>query len=152
MSLQAEDYFAIQNQLNRYFRYMDAGDFISCGKLFTQADLIYTQSDTTFSKDPVGVTRQMQSFVRLYGPDNTPKTRHHSGGIIIEATGIDEATTFCSAIIFQGTSTLPFQAIAEASYNDRFAKQGHDWIFRERKMSLNFTGDMRHHLLRKVSP
>lgn len=151
MPLQAEDYFAIQNQLNRYFQYVDAGDFESCGQLFAQADLIYTQSGTTFSRDPSGVTAQMRSFVKLYGDAQTPLTRHHSGNFIIETPSEDKATTSCSAIIYQGTPDLPFQAIGEASYHDRFEKQGPDWIFTERKMRLNFTGDMRHHLLRKVS-
>lgn len=151
MPLQGKDYFAIQNLLNCYFQYVDAGDFESCGQLFAKADLIYTQTGTTFSRDPSGVTQQMRSFVRLYDDAQTPRTRHHSGNFIIEAEGEGKAVTSCSAIIFQGTPDLPFQAIGEASYNDRFERRGPDWIFTERKMSLNFMGDMRHHLLRKVS-
>lgn len=149
--MRAEDYFAIQNQLNRYFQYVDAGDFERCGELFTHADLIYTQSGQTYSKDPAGITQQMRSFVKLYGEAQTPLTRHHSGNIIIEPDGENRAKTSCSAIIFQSTETLPLQAIAEASYYDRFEKRKQGWVFTERNMSLNFMGDMAHHLLRKVS-
>ncbi|WP_371395302.1 nuclear transport factor 2 family protein [Fretibacter rubidus] len=149
--MQAEDYFEIQNQLNRYFQYVDTGDFERCGELFTHADLIYLQSGQTYSKDPAGITRQMRSFVKLYGEANIPQTRHHSGNMIIESDGENCAKTSCSAIIFQSTEVLPFQAIAEASYNDRFEKRAQGWIFIERKMTLNFMGDMAHHLLREVS-
>lgn len=149
--MRAEDYFAIQNQLNRYFKYVDAGDFERCGQLFTHADLIYTQSGQTYSKDPVGITQQMRSFVKLYGEAKTPLTRHHSGNFIIEPDGENRAKTYCSAIIFQSAEALPFQAIAEASYTDRFEKREEGWVFTERKMSLNFMGDMAHHLLREVS-
>lgn len=149
--MEAADYFAIQNKLNLYFQYVDAGDFERCGQLFAQADLIYTQSGQMFRKDPAGATRKMQSFVRLYGEDQTPLTRHHSGNIIIEADGDNAARTSCSAIIYQGTDTLPFQAIAAASYSDRFEKRDECWVFTERKLSLNFMGDLSHHLLKEVS-
>lgn len=151
MSMEAADYFAIQNQLNLYFQYVDAGDFENCGRLFAQADVTYLQSGQTFSKDPSGVTKLMQSFVKLYGENKTPLTRHHSGNIIIEPDGEKGAQTSCSAIIYQGTDKLPFQAIAEASYSDCFEKRDQVWVFTERKLSLNFMDDLRHHLLKKVS-
>jgi len=93
----------------------------------------------------------MRSFVKLYGEANKPQTRHHSGNIIIESDGENRAKTSCSAIIFQSTKVLAFQAIAEASYNDRFEKRAQGWIYIERKMSLNFMDDMAYHLLREVS-
>lgn len=149
--MDAVDYFSIQNLLNRYFEYVDTGDFEQCGQLFAGADLTYTQSGQIFSNDAAGVTRQMQSFVRLYGDDKTPRTRHHSGNIIIEADGHDAARTSCSAVIFQSTESLPFQAIGSASYRDRFVKHDDAWVFVARAMRLDFIGDMRHHLLKEIS-
>lgn len=93
----------------------------------------------------------MQSFVRLYSESKTPQTLHQSGNIIIEADADSRASTSCSAVIYQGTNDLPFQAIAAAIYKDKFEKRGKDWIITERKMRLNFIGDMRHHLLRETS-
>ena len=147
----AQDYFAIQNLLNLYFQYVDAADFERCGQLFAQADLTYTQSGKTFSNDPAGVTAQMQSFVKLYGPEQTPKTRHHSGNIIIEAEGDTGAHSTCTAVIYQATEALPFQAIGSAHYEDQFEKTAKGWIFTARKIRLDFIGDMRHHLLREVT-
>lgn len=103
----AADYFAIQNLLNRYFHYVDAGELEQCGQLFADADLTYTQSRKTFSKDPQGLTRHMQSYVKLYA-DGTPRTRHHSGNFIIELEGKRAAQASCSAIIYQDTMSLPF--------------------------------------------
>jgi len=148
--MDAADYFAIQNLLNRYFQYIDAGKLEQCGQLFAHADHTYSQSGQTFSKDPHGLTQFIQSFVRLYG-DGTPRTRHQSGNMIIEPEGKTAARTSCSAIIYQGTETLPFQAIASASYRDKLEKRGDNWIFTAREMSLNFMGDLSHHLLKETS-
>lgn len=149
--MEAVDYFSIQNLLNRYFHYVDTGDFERCGQLFAKANLIYVQSGKVYSKDPIGVAKQMQSFVKLYGEDQTPQTHHHSGNMIIEQNDEKSVHTSCSAIIYQSTKSLPFQAIASASYEDRFEKSLDGWVYTQRKMKLNFTGDMSHHLLRKVS-
>lgn len=149
--MKADDYFAIQNLLNSYFQFVDAGDFESCGELFAQADLIYTQSGNVFSKNSAGVTAQMRSFVKLYGEDQTPKTLHQSSNFIIEAKGDSHANTSCSAVIYQGTETLPFQAIAAASYQDELEKRQGRWMITQREMSLNFIGDLSHHLLKETS-
>jgi len=148
--MDAADYFAIQNLLNRYFQYVDAGKLKQCGQLFAHADLTYRPSGKTFSKDPHGLTRYMRSFIRLY-EDDTPKTRHHSGNIIIEPEGKRAAKASCTAIIYQGTESLPFQAIGSASYRDELEKRGDDWIFTSREMRLDFIGDLRNHLLKEVS-
>lgn len=149
--MRADDYFAIQNLLNRYFQYVDAGDFESCGKLFDKADLIYTQSGTVFSKDAAGVTAQMRSFVRLYGEDQTPGTLHQSSNFIIESESENHARASCAAVIYQGTDTLPFQAIGAAHYQDELEKRGSKWIITQRKMRLSFTGDLSQHLLKETS-
>ena len=149
--MKAEEYFAIQNLLNRYFQFVDSGDFESCGELFAAADLIYTQSGTVFSKDPAGVAAQMRSFVKLYGEDKTPKTLHQSSNFIIEGRDDHHANTSCAAVIYQGTDALPFQAIAAARYQDELEKRKGRWIITQRRMSLNFMGDLSHHLLKETS-
>ena len=146
----ADDYFAIQNLINSYFQRVDAGDFDGCGALFKNADVHYPSSKMTISKDPKAVAELMRSYVKLYGETQSPLTRHHSGNIMIERAGPNEAKAQCSAIIFQGTPDLPFQAIGEASYNDIFTKSDQIWAFTRREISLNFMGDMSHHLSREV--
>ncbi len=149
--MNADDYFAIQNLINRYFHYVDTGNFDDCGALFKEADLYYPTSQTTLSKDPEGVAKLMRSYVKLYGEAQTPLTRHHSGNIIIEPVSETDATAQCSAIIFQATKELSFKAIAEASYQDRFHKNdAGEWHFVFRETTLNFIGDMQHHLLQAV--
>lgn len=148
--MQADDYFAIQNLINRYFQYVDAGELEACGQLFAKADIVYRQSGKTFSKDPAGVTEQMAGFVRLYGNAQTPLTRHHSGNIIIEPVSDIKATASCSAVLFQATESMPFQTIGEASYADTFEKDESGWHFTRREMGLNFIGDLSHHLKKQV--
>lgn len=146
----ADDYFAIQNLINDYFQRVDAGDFDGCGALFSDADMHYTASGTTFTNNPKAVADQMRSYVKLYGDERTPLTRHHSGNIIINPAGQKSAKAKCSAVIFQSTPDFTFKAIAEASYDDQFKKVNGNWKFSRRELSLNFIGDMSHHLIHKV--
>lgn len=148
--MNADDYFAIQNLINRYFQKVDTGEFKSCGSLFANADVHYPKTGVTISRDPAAVAELMSSYVKLYGKPQSPLTRHHSGNMIIEALSPHEARAECSAIIFQGTPEFAFQAIAEASYNDTFAKSGDTWTFTRREISLTFMGEMKHHLSREV--
>lgn len=149
--MNANDYFAIQNLLNRYFQYVDTADFEACGQLFAKADLMYLPSGKTLSKDPQAVTQQMRDFVKLYGDPQTPRTRHHSGNIIIEPETSRRAHAACSAIIFQATDRLDFQAIAEASYSDILEKDAGKWHFIRRELTLTFAGNLKHHLLQQVT-
>ncbi|MEP3890539.1 MAG: nuclear transport factor 2 family protein [Hellea sp.] len=146
----ADDYYEIQNLINLYFQRVDAGDFEGCGTLFKKAVVHYPSSGMKIYKDPAAIAELMRSYVKLYGDAQTPLTRHHSGNIILEPTGIGTAKAQCSAIIFQGTPDLPFQAIGEASYSDIFAKIDGLWTFTYREINLNFMGDMSHHLSREV--
>lgn len=149
--MQAADYFEIQNLLNLYFQYVDAGKLEDCGKLFAHADMVYVPSREIISKDPAAVTAKMASFIRLYGEAKTPLTQHHSGNIVIEPQGVNRAKASCRAIIYQGTDTLPLQAIGAAHYRDEFEKRSDDWCFIRREMGLNLIGDLSHHLRKEIS-
>ena len=77
-------------------------------------------------------------------------TRHHSGNLIIEPDGETRAAARCSAIIFQAAEGFPLQPIAEASYRDRFAREGGVWHFTHREMQLTLVGDLSQHLARAI--
>ena len=144
----ADDYFAIQRLINIYFAHVDGADFEAAGALFSRAEMIYPTSNRRIEYDGKAVAELMRSFVRLHGEGDRTLTRHHSGNIIIEPDGENQAKTSCSAIIFQATSNFPLQAIAEASYTDRFACEGGEWHFTRREMQMTLTGDLSQHLKR----
>lgn len=146
----ADDYFAIQRLINLYFLHVDEAEFDAAGALFGRAEIIYTATGRRIVRDPGAVAALMRSFVRLHGADARPLTRHHSGNLIIEPDGEGRAAARCSAIIFQAADGFPLQPIAEASYVDRFAKDGDGWYFTRREMAMTLTGDLSRHLLRGV--
>ncbi|MEM9705197.1 MAG: nuclear transport factor 2 family protein [Pseudomonadota bacterium] len=148
--MDADDYFGIQNLINRYFELVDAGRLQDCAALFAHARMHYLSSGEIVDRDPDKIHEIMQSFVRLYGDPPSPLTRHHSGNICIypEADGKAHATS--SAIIVQATPSFSLQVIAEASYADNFEKAEGQWRFTERKLSLNFVGDLSAHLKKGI--
>ena len=146
----ADDYFAIQRLINIYFVHVDGADFDAAGSLFDRADMIYTATGRHIHQDGAAVAALMRSFVKLHGADQRPLTRHHSGNLTIEPDGDARASARCSAIIFQAAPGFPLQPIAEASYCDRFAKDGDAWHFTRREMEMTLTGDLSHHLLREA--
>jgi len=146
--LTADDYFAIQRLINIYFAFVDEGDFEAAGALFNRAEMLYPVTGRRIVNDGSAVAALMRSYVKRHGPDGRILTRHHSGNIIIEPDGDDAATASCSAIIFQATSNLPLQPIAEAFYRDRFSKLDGVWFFTHREMQMKLTGNLSEHLLR----
>lgn len=147
----ADDYFAIQRLINIYFVHVDGADFDAAGALFDRAAMIYTATGKHILNDGAAVAALMRGFVKLHGADGRPLTRHHSGNLIIEPDGDAQAAARCSAMIFQAAENFPLQPIAEASYLDRFSKEGGAWHFTRREMQMTMTGDLSQHLLRPVS-
>ncbi len=146
----ADDYFAIQRLIHRYFVHVDEGDFDAAGSLFDRAEMVYPATGKAISNDGAAVAALMRSFVKLHGPDARTLTRHHSGNLIIEPDGDAAATARCGAVIFQAAENFPLQPVAVASYRDHLVKDAGAWRFARREMELTMTGDLSQHLLRGV--
>jgi 3-phenylpropionate/cinnamic acid dioxygenase small subunit len=141
----------IENLLHTYAERIDAGDFAGVGELFADASIL--------GPDGSPVAHGREAVQRLYErttrrhADGTPRTRHLTTNLILqvdEAAG--EAEGRSSYVVFQATEELPLQPIVAGRYHDRFVRSDGRWRFHERRMFVDLTGDLRHHLNIELPP
>jgi 3-phenylpropionate/cinnamic acid dioxygenase small subunit len=85
--------------------------------------------------------------VLLTYPDGTPRTRHVTTNLIIEAD--EDAGTAASRsyfTVFQQVGDFPLQAVASGRYRDRFERRDGAWRFASREVSTDLVGDVSHHV------
>ena len=144
VALQAEDYFAIQNLIYQYARFLDLGDYSSVGSLFAHAD-VYVQETLLASSDPDKIAHEWRRHTFQY-QNGTPRTRHLTTNVIIEADGENRARAESYVMVFQQTRSLPLQPIIGGDYLDRFAKVNGTWRFVERRVGNEMFGNLSEHL------
>jgi len=149
--MNAEDYFAIQNLVYRYCDRIDRGDFDGVGQLFAKADVYLPATDRWFRRDPAGLAEMYREWTRLY-PDGTPRTRHVTTNLIIEADGPDQARTQSYILVFQDAPGCALQPIVGGRYLDRFSKSDGVWCFAERRMDIDMFGNLSAHMLQALGP
>jgi len=149
--MHADDYVAIQNLIYRYCDRIDRGDFAGLGQLFAEADVHLPTSGQVFRRDPAGLTAMYSAWTRLY-PDGTPRTRHVTTNLIIEADSPDQAHTQCYILVFQDAPGCALQPIVGGRYLDRFIKAEGGWRFAERRMDIDMFANVSAHLLQPVEP
>jgi hypothetical protein len=134
---------AIENLIATYAELVDSGDFPGLGTLLAEA---------TFrgSGDPVsgaGAIEQMFRSMLIVYDDGTPRTKHITTNIIIDA---DEqagtAVTRSYVTVFQARPGLALQAIMSGRYHDRFQRRDDHWRFTERRVLIDLAGDLSGHL------
>lgn len=140
----AADSTAIQNLVYWYCHHLDHGDFQAMASLFADAEV--TLPAGAFTCDAAGLADVFRQYVRIY-PDGTPRTRHVTTNLIIEADGPDRATANSSVIVFQQTDDLPLQAILATRNYDRFERVDGRWRFAARRIEMNLQGDLSAHML-----
>ena len=136
-------YRAIENLIVTYAELVDAGDFTGLGTLLAGAT--FTGSGTPVT-GPEAIEKMFQDTLILYG-DGTPRTRHITTNIVIEAG--EQAGTAVSRSYFtvlQALPGLPLQPIVTGRYHDRFECHDGQWRFAERRVRVDLTGDVSHHL------
>ncbi len=69
-----------------------------------------------------------RDYVQTY-PDGTPRTRHVTTNLIIDAESSDRATATSAVTVFQQTDELPLQPIIGTRNFDRFEKVDGVWRF-----------------------
>ncbi|WP_019927590.1 nuclear transport factor 2 family protein [Nocardia sp. BMG111209] len=134
---------AVTNLIARYAELVDTGDFAGVGDLFANAVFIGGGGS---AEGGAAVERMLRDTVIRY-EDGTPRTHHVTTNIAVE---IDEsagtATARSYVTVFQALPDLPLQPIAAGRYQDRFEYHDGTWRFAERRVQINLTGDLRHHL------
>src|ERR1700730_772258 len=146
-TLDTVDIIAIQNLLHRYCDYLDRGNFEAMAALFADADVYLPGVDRWYRSDPPGLAASYREWVRIY-PDGTPRTRHVTSNLILEADGTDNAKAQSYIMVFQSTAEFSLQPIIGGRNIDRFAKIEGVWRFSARTIESDMFGDLKSHLLR----
>ncbi|MEI9982423.1 MAG: nuclear transport factor 2 family protein [Aliidongia sp.] len=149
--MQADDYVAIQNLIHRYCDRIDRADFDGLGQLFTEADVYLPATDQWFRRDPAGLAAMYRNWVRLHA-DGTPRTRHVTTNLIIDAEGPDRIRTQSYILVYQDAPGCPLQPIVGGRYADRFVKADGIWRFAERRMEIDMFGNLSAHMLQEFGP
>jgi 3-phenylpropionate/cinnamic acid dioxygenase small subunit len=138
-------YRAIENLIAAYAELVDAGDFAGLGALLAEAT--FTGGGGAISGQDA-IEKMFRDMVIVYD-DGTPRTKHVTTNIAIE---VDEDTgTAVSRSYFtvlQAPPGLPLQTIAAGRYRDRFERSAGQWRFADRRVRVDLTGDVSHHLRR----
>lgn len=134
---------AIANLIYRYAECVDNADFEGIRDLF--ADAAFTGSGGTLHGGDA-IARMFEKTVIVH-PDGTLCTKHVTTNLAIE---VDEhtgtATSKAYYTVLQAVPGLPLQPIACGTYNDTFTRHEDEWRFTERRITLDLTGDVTHHL------
>ena len=136
---------AIEKLITIYAGLVDDGDFAGLGILL--ADATFTGGGGPVSG--AGAIEQMFRDTLIVYEDGTPRTRHLITNVAIDVD--EDAGTAVSRSYFtalQALPDLPLQPIASGRYYDRFERRNGQWRFVERRVSVDLTGDISHHLRR----
>lgn len=134
---------AIENLIATYAELVDNGDFAGLGALL--ADAIFTGSGAPVSG--AGVIEQMFRDLLIVYDDGTPRTKHVTTNVIIDADeGAGTATARSYVTVFQARPGLALQAIMSGRYHDRFQRRDGHWRFAERQVRIDLVGDLSGHL------
>src|SRR5580658_10863996 len=131
-------YRAIENLIATYAELVDDGDFAGLGTLL--ADATFTGSGAPAS-GPQAIEKMFRDMLIVYD-DGTPRTRHVTTNIVIEAD--EEAGTAVSRVYFTVLQALPglaLQPIVSGRYRDRFERCDGQWRFAERCVLVDLVGD-----------
>ncbi len=138
----------IENLVYTYAERIDAGDFDGVAALFAHGRICGMEDgppETVFEgSDRVRQTYEMA--VRLHD-DGTPKTRHFTTNVIIDAddaAGIARGSAYYC--VTQSTPELPLQIVVTGRYRDTFHRVDGNWWFDTRVMFVDQVGDTSHHL------
>ncbi|PTD21191.1 MULTISPECIES: nuclear transport factor 2 family protein [Sphingomonas] len=143
MTMEADDYFAIQNVLFSYPFALDAGDFDAVGELLGDA-VIHSGGALLADRDPKAVANAFRSWVLTYA-DGTPRTRHMLANVMIVPEGEGKARASSYVMVFQQAGDGPLQAVIGGDYLDRLEKRDGRWRIVERTMGNDLVGDLSRH-------
>jgi 3-phenylpropionate/cinnamic acid dioxygenase small subunit len=138
---------AVENLLYTYAERIDAGDLEGVADLFAEAE-ITNESGGAVRRGREQVLEMYRAVTRIYPDCGTPRTRHVTTNVIVEAD--EERGTAASRsyyTVFQQTSELALQPIIAGRYHDSFARIDGEWRFTSRRIFCDLFGDLSHHLL-----
>ncbi|MFE3292618.1 nuclear transport factor 2 family protein [Rhodococcus sp. NPDC059234] len=148
---------SIRDLLYHYSHLIDRGELAEVAELF--ADARYGQCDSDgvpvgvlIDRDPAGVLRANESFIRMYGDPPTPRTKHLTTNVRVTVADSNiEASSLAYVTVLQGTDELPLQPILTGRYFDRFALVDRQWRFTERLCCIDHVGNLSEHARRTLA-
>jgi hypothetical protein len=144
----ASSFRAIENLIAAYAELVDRGDFAGVGTLLRAAT--FTGSGSSV-RGADAIATMLRNTVILYD-DGTPKTKHLIANISIELDEEARTGTARSYLtVLQALPGLPLQPIASGRYHDRFERHDGEWVFAERRVSIDLVGDVSHHLRNRAA-
>jgi SnoaL-like domain len=144
----ASSFRAIENLIAAYAELVDRGDFAGVGTLLRAAT--FTGSGPSV-RGAAAIETMLRNTVILYD-DGTPKTKHLIANISITVDEDARTGTARSYLtVLQALPGLPLQPIASGRYHDRFERHDGEWVFAERRVSIDLVGDVSHHLRNRAA-
>ena len=140
----------VEQLLYLYAERIDAGDFQGVSELFSSGHIVGPDG-SVIARGSDEVRGLYESSTRLY-ECGTPRTQHMTTNPIIELdpTGL-LASGRSRFTVFQCLPDFPLQPIISGRYADRFECVDGQWGFSERRMRVEFLGDLSRHLLIELS-
>jgi hypothetical protein len=136
-TVNALDYFKIQNLIYRYPDLLDRGNLDQASALFEHAEFHLEGQPEPLSRPGQNrMTQVFQEWIRLFAQrGGRPDTRHVTSKLIIEKDGLNSAIAQSYVVVVQSDGTMSIQTVMGAAYCDKFEKiQGH-WRFAEWRLS-----------------
>jgi len=138
---------AVAELVFTYAERIDAGDFDGLADLF--ADALVTAEGGVAARGRDEVLAMYVGSTRRYPDDGTPKTKHVTTNLIIDADD-DAGTATCRSYftVMQAVpGSLDLQPVVAGRYRDQFSRVDGVWRFAARHMIVDLVGDLSRHLL-----
>lgn len=137
---------AIEGIVYGYAERIDAGDFAGMAELFRHARYQGGGPDDPGVVGSDAVLAIQEQMVRRY-PDGTPRTKHVTTNLVIEAdedAGSAHARSYFT--VLQQVDDFPLQIVIAGRYHDWFERSDHGWHLTRRVIFCDLVGDLSHHL------
>jgi len=133
----------IYEQIVRYLRAIDEGDFATAAQFVARATLRTSEGTWRGGVEGVGL------FTRLRLYDGRPATKHLMSTWDVDFDGAGTvAKSLVYVLVLQATGDLPLSLIRASRFADTFVKDERGWYLAERDARVGeHTGDLSHHQL-----
>ena len=133
-----EDKDAIRETMANYCFHFDGGDIDNWVALFTE--------DGVFNRGEYGIQNgraELRAFFTNYPmPDGTPGLMHFISNIVIDVNG-DRATSKSYVLVVRPSNDGGLVNGLAGRYEDQLIRSGDRWLFKVRKVTFDFLGEMR---------
>lgn len=136
----------VEHVVYGYAERIDLGDFAGVAELFSNARYKGGGPDDPGVVGAAAVLEILEAMVRRYD-DGTPRTKHVTTNLIIDAAEADDSATARSYYtVFQQLDGFALQPIIAGRYHDTFGVVDGGWCLTERVIFCDLVGDLSRHL------